>query len=145
MVQKQNHPVNKDYPIHEDVIKRFTKKTAIQLYQKLINKKMEVQNRPLASRQALSLLGGEKGGDQADQVNRLQEEARYTEQIQRDDLLLKKVIMALTRMESGNYGICEQTEEVIELNRLLSLPWTTLSIEGAEIEESERTLKQQAR
>jgi len=137
MAKEQN------YPIHKDVIKRFTKKTAIELYKKLVDKKAEVQNRPLASRHALSLLGGERGGDQADQVNRLQEEARYTEQIQRDALLLRKVIMALARMETGNYGICEQTEEVIELNRLQSLPWTTLSIEGAEIEESERNLKQQ--
>ena len=45
-------------------------------------------------------------------------------------------------MESGEYGICEQTGEKIELNRLLSLPWTTLSIEGAEIEESEKHLRQ---
>ena len=111
MSKKQNHSINNDYPIHKDVIKRLTKKTAIELYQKLINKKAEVQNRPLTSRHALSLLGGEKGGDQADQVNRLQEEARYTEQIQRDDLLLKKVLMALARMEAGNYGICEQNRQ----------------------------------
>ena len=142
MIKKQNHPIHKDYPIHKDVIKRFTKKTAIELYQKLINKKAEVQNRPYSSKYALSLLGGEKGGDQADQVNRLQEEARYTEQIQRDNLLLEKVLMALKRMESGDYGICEQTNEMIEFNRLQSLPWTTLSIEGAEIEESEKNLKQ---
>ena len=141
-MKKQNHSIQKDYPIHKDVIKRLTKKTAIELYQKLINKKAEVQNRPYASKHALSLLGGEKGGDQADQVNRLQEEARYTEQIQRSNLLLGKVTMALKRMESGDYGICEQTGEGIELNRLQSLPWTTLSIEGAEIEESERNIRQ---
>ena len=141
MIQK-NHPINKDYPIHKNVIKRFTKKISIDLYQKLINKKAEVQNRPYASKYALSLLGKEKGGDQADQVNRLQEETRYTEQIQRDNLLLKKVLMALARMESGEYGLCEQTGEKIELNRLYSLPWTTLSIEGAEIEESEQNFRQ---
>lgn len=142
MVKKQNYSISKNYPIHKNVIKRLSKKTTIKLYEKLINKKAEVQNRPYASKYALSLLGREKGGDQADQVNRLQEEARYTEQIQRDNLLLKKVLMALARMESGDYGICEQTGETIELNRLQSLPWTTLSIEGAEIEESERNLKQ---
>ena len=57
-------------------------------------------------------------------------------------MLLEKVLMALKRMESGEYGICEQTGEKIELNRLHSLPWTTLSIEGAEIEESEKNLRQ---
>lgn len=142
MRRKQNHPINKNYPIHKNVIKRFTKKVSIQLYEKLISKKAEVQNRPYASKYALSLLGKEKGGDQADQVNRLQEETRHTEQIQRANLLLEKVLMALKRMETGQYGICEQTGEPIELNRLQSLPWTTLSIEGAEIEESERNLRQ---
>ena len=138
----KNHPINKDYPIHKLVIKRFKKKPALELYQKLIDKKAEVQNRPYASRYSLSLLGKEKGGDQADQVNRLQEEVRHTEQIQRDDLLLERVMMALKRIESGEYGICEQTGETIELNRLYSLPWTTLSIEGAEIEESEKVFRQ---
>ncbi len=34
------------------------------------------------------------------------------------------------------YGICEETEELIEEDRLLAIPWTRLSIEGAEIRES---------
>ena len=71
-------------------------------------KKLKCKNRPYASKYALSLLGKEKGGDQADQVNRLQEETRHTEQIQRANLLLEKVLMALKRMESGQYGVCEQ-------------------------------------
>ena len=127
-------------PIHKDIIKRLTKKTAEELYQKLIDKKAEAQNRPYSSKYALSSLREERRGDQADQVNRLQDEIRYTEQIQRNNLLLQKVMMALARMESGEYGICEQTGEPIELNRLKSIPWTTLSIEGAEIEESERNM-----
>ena len=34
------------------------------------------------------------------------------------------------------FGICEETEEVIEPERLRAIPWTRLSIEGAEIRES---------
>ena len=138
---KQNS-ISRDFPIHPEVMKRLTKKTAVRLYQKLIEKKAELSNRPFASKHALSHLGRERGGDQADQVNRLQEEAKYTGQMQRDLLLLEKVLQALERMENGRYGICEQTEEGIELKRLESLPWTTLSIEGAEIAESENLLKQ---
>ena len=141
----KNHPINKDYPIHKNVIRRIKRKPALNLYQKLIDKKSEIQNRPHASRYSLSLLGKEKGGDQADQVSRLQEERGYTEQLQRDNLLLEKVMRALKRMEAGDYGICQQTGEPIELNRLYSLPWTTLSIEGAEIEESERNSFKQVR
>lgn len=135
--QKQN---NKNFPIHQTVIKRLTKPTSIQLYEKLLTKKTQLANRPFASKHALSHLGKEKGGDQADQVNRLQEEAKYTGQMQRDLLLLEKILKALERMENGSYGICEQTKEVIELKRLESIPWTTLSIEGAEIAESESLL-----
>ena len=41
-------------------------------------------------------------------------------------------------MEQGIFGICEETEEQIEIERLLALPWTRLSIEGAEIREAVR-------
>lgn len=142
MVTKQNYPINKEYPIHKSVFKRFGKKVSIKLYQELINKKEEIQNRPNASKYALFRLGGEKGGDQADQVSRLQEENRYTEQIQRNSQLLEKILSALARMEDGSYGVCDEIKEPIELNRLQSLPWTTLSIEGAEIRESEKNIKQ---
>ena len=141
MVNVQNLN-NKNFPIHSEVIKRLTKPTAVKLYQKLVEKKAELSNRPFASKHALSHLGRERGGDQADQVNRLQEEAKYTGQMQRDLLLLEKVLQALERMENGRYGICEQTEELIELKRLESIPWTTLSIEGAEIAESENLFRQ---
>ncbi len=43
---------------------------------------------------------------------------------------------ALGRIEKGLYGVCEETEEIIEAERLLAIPWTRLSIEGAEIRES---------
>ena len=49
-----------------------------------------------------------------------------------------EIEMALGRIERGSYGICEETEEPIELERLLTIPWTRLSIEGAEIRESIR-------
>ena len=74
------------YPIHKSVIKRLSRERSVELYEKLIRKKSEVQNRPYLSKLALSSLGSEKGGDQADQVNRLQAETQYTGQIQRGQL-----------------------------------------------------------
>ncbi len=49
---------------------------------------------------------------------------------------LLEIEVALSRIEDGTYGICEETEEVIEIERLSAIPWTRLSIEGAEIRES---------
>jgi DnaK suppressor protein len=45
--------------------------------------------------------------------------------------LLREIESALQRIESGTYGICEETGEPIEKDRLLAIPWTRLSLEGA--------------
>ena len=144
-MNRHNHTINKEFAIHKDVIKRLSKPLAMSLYKKLIDKKTELSNRPLTFKKKLSRMVEERGGDQADQVNRLQEEWRSTVRIQRDRLLLSQVLKALGKMEQGNYGVCEYTEETIETKRLETLPWTTLSIEGVEIEENERALSQRAR
>lgn len=139
---RQEKNSSTDCPIHKDVMKRLSKQKALELYEKLIRKKSEVQNRPYLSKLALSSLGSEKGGDEADQVNRLQAETQYTVQIQRDNQLISQIVRALAKMQSGEYGICEQTGDTIEWERLNSIPWTHLSIEGAEeLENFERWQK----
>ena len=49
---------------------------------------------------------------------------------------LLEIEMALARIEQGTFGFCEETEEPIESERLLAIPWTRLSIEGAEMREA---------
>ncbi|MEI7973114.1 MAG: TraR/DksA C4-type zinc finger protein [Bdellovibrio sp.] len=49
---------------------------------------------------------------------------------------LLEIESALRRIHEGNFGICEETEELIEEKRLRALPHTTLSIEGAELREA---------
>ena len=49
---------------------------------------------------------------------------------------LFEIESALGRIESGSFGMCEETEEPIEVERLKAIPWTRLSIEGAELRES---------
>ncbi|MCB0348036.1 MAG: TraR/DksA C4-type zinc finger protein [Bdellovibrionales bacterium] len=48
---------------------------------------------------------------------------------------LKKIDEALARIDNGAYGVCQETEEPIEEERLLAVPWTNLSLAGAEIVE----------
>jgi DnaK suppressor protein len=59
---------------------------------------------------------------------------------QRDKLLfkIKEIDEALARMENGTYGVCEETGENIEEKRLIAIPWTRLSLEGAEVREREQ-------
>jgi DnaK suppressor protein len=78
----------------------------------------------------------ETGGDEADQsVAVLQENTLFVVQ-QRLRSQLSEIESALARIERGTFGICEETDEPIEPERLLAIPWTRLSIEGAEIRES---------
>jgi len=51
---------------------------------------------------------------------------------------LREIESALTRIEDGTYGICEETDEPISKKRLQKMPWTRLSIQAAEEVERER-------
>jgi DnaK suppressor protein len=46
--------------------------------------------------------------------------------------LISKIDQALTRIENGSYGFCEETGEPISLRRLAARPIATLSIEAQE-------------
>jgi DnaK suppressor protein len=74
-------------------------------------------------------------GDEIDQsVAQLEEyNILITQERMRNQLL--EIEFALARIENGEFGICEETNEPIEEQRLLTIPWTRLSIEGAEIRE----------
>jgi DnaK suppressor protein len=78
----------------------------------------------------------ETGGDEADQTMSLLAENHLFITQQRLRTQLLEIESALMRMEKGTYGICEETDEPIERERLLAIPWTRLSIEGAEMRES---------
>lgn len=54
--------------------------------------------------------------------------------------LIAKIDAALQRIEDGNYGYCEETDEPIPLKRLEARPTATLSVEAQERHERlERT------
>jgi len=54
--------------------------------------------------------------------------------------LSKKIDKALSRIENGTYGYCEETEDPIRVGRLDARPIATLSIEAQEMHErGERT------
>ena len=79
----------------------------------------------------------ERGGDEADQSLRAQDETANLQANERLRFKIREIDMALHRIENGTYGVCEETEEPIEKERLLAIPWTRLSIEGAEIREQD--------
>ncbi len=107
-----------------------------QCKEKLISAKSEILNRVRESRLDLYNNDDTKGGDEGDQTVRALQESEFLSMHERLRRQLMEIEMALGRIESGTYGICEETEEPIETERLLAIPWTRLSIEGAELRES---------
>lgn len=106
--------------------------------QKLLSAKADILNRVRESRQDLYNTEDTKGGDEGDQTMRALAESEFLSMHERLRKQLMEIEMALSRIDKGLYGICEETEEPIEADRLLAIPWTRLSIEGAEIRESIR-------
>jgi len=75
-------------------------------------------------------------GDEVDQTVAQLAENNFLIAQERMHTQLIEIDHALGRIENGTYGICEETEEPIEVDRLFAVPWTRLSIEGAEIQEA---------
>ena len=103
---------------------------------KLLTAKAEILNRVRETRHDLYNSEDSKGGDEGDQTLRALAESEFLSMHERLRKQLMEIESALSRIEKGLYGICEETEEPIEPDRLLAIPWTRLSIEGAEIRES---------
>jgi DnaK suppressor protein len=70
--------------------------------------------------------------DPADRATIEEEHALELRTRDRERKLLKKVEQAIARIDSGEYGYCEETGEPIGLQRLLARPTATLSVEAQE-------------
>jgi DnaK suppressor protein len=103
---------------------------------KLVTAKADILNRVRESRHDLYNSEDAKGGDEGDQTLRALAESEFLSMHERLRKQLMEIESALARIDKGLYGVCEETEEAIEPERLLAIPWTRLSIEGAEIRES---------
>ncbi|MBM3375519.1 MAG: RNA polymerase-binding protein DksA [Betaproteobacteria bacterium] len=68
--------------------------------------------------------------DPADRATIEEEHALELRTRDRERKLIKKVQQALARIDSGEYGFCEETGEHIGLQRLLARPTATLSVEA---------------
>lgn len=76
--------------------------------------------------------------DPADRATIEEEHALELRTRDRERKLLKKISQALVRIESGEYGYCDETGEPIGLGRLIARPTATLSLEA----QQRRELKQ---
>lgn len=106
--------------------------------QKLVMMKAELLNRVRSSAFNYSQMQADRStsGDETDQAVAHLEEHSFLLSQERMRSQLVEIEMALARIENGTFGVCEETEEPIETERLVAVPWTRLSIEGAELREA---------
>lgn len=78
--------------------------------------------------------------DPADRATIEEEHALELRTRDRERKLLKKVQQSLARIETGDYGWCEETGEPIGIPRLLARPTATLSLEAQERRELRQKL-----
>ncbi|EGJ09248.1 MULTISPECIES: RNA polymerase-binding protein DksA [Rubrivivax] len=76
--------------------------------------------------------------DPADRATIEEEHALELRTRDRERKLLKKIAQSIARLDSGEYGYCDETGEPIGLARLLARPTATLSLEA----QQRRELKQ---
>jgi DnaK suppressor protein len=76
--------------------------------------------------------------DPADRATIEEEHALELRTRDRERKLLKKISQSLARIDSGEYGFCDETGEPIGIGRLLARPTATLSLEA----QQRRELKQ---
>lgn len=79
------------------------------------------------------------GGDEADQAADFQQKAAALAMRESSLRQIREIDAALFRISDNSYGVCEETEEPIEEERLLALPYTRLSVEGAEIRDRRKS------
>ncbi|MDR0633396.1 MAG: RNA polymerase-binding protein DksA [Azoarcus sp.] len=74
-------------------------------------------------------------GSTPDPSDRASVEEEHTLELRvrdRERKLLKKIEEAIARIDTGDYGWCEETGEPIGIGRLLARPTATLSLEAQE-------------
>ena len=106
--------------------------------QRLESEAAQVQERLRARIEAMT--DEERPADELDQAGRLSDQAFLLRLADKERKLLSQIELALQKIDSKEYGVCEGTDEMISRKRLLLRPWTRYSIEYKE--ELERAKKQ---
>lgn len=115
----------------------ITKEIVQQCRQKLLLLKNDLLNRARHIRGEFAQ-NDKNSGDEIDQTVAHLAEHNFLVAQERIRFQLMEIDFALGRIEAGQFGTCEETLEPIETDRLLAIPYTRLSIEGAEIRDASR-------
>ena len=128
--------ISKTY-IPKETEKYMCAKHLVFFKKKLIDWKTDLKR---SSNEALfnsSLDDNSTSADIVDQASSYTEKNVEMRAINRQIKLISKIDSALTRIQNGTYGFCEDSGEPIGLKRLMARPVATLSISAQEKHEKE--------
>ena len=128
--------ISKTY-IPKDSEKYMCAKHLVYFKKKLLDWKNDLKR---SSNEALyhsSMNDNSTSADIVDQASSYTEKNVEMRAINRQIKLISKIDSALTRIQNGTYGFCEDTGEPIGLKRLMARPVATLSIGAQEKHEKE--------
>jgi len=97
--------------------------------QKLLRLRADIQGE-LVCRPPANVSGSDREGDQADQASAAEDREFGLINRQRARGLHGQIEQAVTRLDDGGYGYCEDTGEPIALSRLEAQPIATLTTEA---------------
>ncbi len=78
--------------------------------------------------------------DEADQASAAEAQTFELKLANKDRKLLNLIEHAIDKMRRGEYGLCEGTDEPIELRRLEARPWARFSVAHKEALEKDRAM-----
>lgn len=78
--------------------------------------------------------------DPADRATIEEEHALELRTRDRERKLLKKIMQSIARLDTGEYGYCDETGEPIGLGRLIARPTATLSLEAQQRREMKQKM-----
>ncbi|WP_447927149.1 RNA polymerase-binding protein DksA [Vreelandella sp. EE27] len=103
--------------------------------QRLLDERQEIEARLKEVKEAIA--SHERDSDEADQASFEEELQLSLRQAGRESRLVTNIDAALKRIESGDYGYCEESGEPIGIARLLFRPTARLCIEAKERQEQQ--------
>lgn len=102
---------------------------------KLLELRSEILNRASVRGADALRLSTDDLADETDHAAAVTQQNIQLNVQERDRTLLREIGHALSKFETGEYGVCEDTEEPIDEERLELQPWTRYSVEAAEARE----------
>ncbi len=123
----RNYKPTKSEPFMNPVMRKY-------FHQKLLDWKVEILDDTGITLEKLKT----ETVQEADLADRAASEAERTVELrtrERARKLISKIDSAILRIESDDYGYCEETHEPISIKRLEARPIATLSIEAQELHE----------